>query len=371
MDVLERTPLHAAAFAGFSACINVLLSIEAEDDCLVSPLVGWKDKERETALHVACARGRMDCVLALLKGGAALNAMNDRRKTPLQCALDNRHLHIVDYLRTQDALLPAELEQVAAKVASEQSMVSRVQEDIKSGMESINCMRSEMDMENWINTKDEAGSIDMLKAIESEIKRLQLLYDEKKKDQQELIDRIDLLAFRLGEDISELIPESKKLIASADVAVLQAKTVQMEGLLNERIKQSQEWQRDMRKYIKVMGDVLIQDDPNLKVIIDSDLSKDDFTLHNGMLSLIEGHWMQMRDMFSDWVQEKDFKWTELYGRLKELWNQCHVADIERLFPSSFDPDRHTDKDYNDMAKEIARLEALYAARQSVYDMLKT
>ncbi|RCN34390.1 hypothetical protein ANCCAN_19776 [Ancylostoma caninum] len=115
-DALGQTPLHAAAFAGFTACINVLLNIEAEDDCLVSPLTGWKDKHGETALHVACARGKMDCVLALLKGGAAPNAVNDARKTCLQCATDNKHSNIAEYLRSQGALVFVELSETAARV---------------------------------------------------------------------------------------------------------------------------------------------------------------------------------------------------------------------------------------------------------------
>ncbi|KAK6767104.1 hypothetical protein RB195_026495 [Necator americanus] len=115
-DALGQTPLHAAAFAGFTACINVLLNIEAEDDCLISPLSGWKDKHGETALHVACSRGKMDCVLALLKGGAAPNAVNDARKTCLQCAIDNKHSNIAEYLRSQGALLFAELSETAARV---------------------------------------------------------------------------------------------------------------------------------------------------------------------------------------------------------------------------------------------------------------
>ncbi|PAV76475.1 hypothetical protein WR25_11619 isoform B [Diploscapter pachys] len=44
-DALGRTLLHASAFAGSSACINVLLNIEEEDGCLSKPLVGYKDKE--------------------------------------------------------------------------------------------------------------------------------------------------------------------------------------------------------------------------------------------------------------------------------------------------------------------------------------
>ncbi|VDL80424.1 unnamed protein product [Nippostrongylus brasiliensis] len=51
-DALGQTPLHAAAFAGFTACINVLLNIEAEDDCLISPLTGWKDKHGARFFHL-------------------------------------------------------------------------------------------------------------------------------------------------------------------------------------------------------------------------------------------------------------------------------------------------------------------------------
>ncbi|VDM78277.1 unnamed protein product [Strongylus vulgaris] len=58
----------------------------------------------------------MDCVLALLKGGAAPNAVNDARKTCLQCAIDNKHSNIAEYLRSQGALVFAELSETAARV---------------------------------------------------------------------------------------------------------------------------------------------------------------------------------------------------------------------------------------------------------------
>ncbi|KHJ89909.1 hypothetical protein OESDEN_10257 [Oesophagostomum dentatum] len=96
--------------------MSFFFQIEAEDDCLISPLTGWKDKHGETALHVACARGKMDCVLALLKGGAAPNAVNDARKTSLQSALDNKHGHIAEYLRSQGGLVYSELSETAARV---------------------------------------------------------------------------------------------------------------------------------------------------------------------------------------------------------------------------------------------------------------
>ncbi|EFP00697.1 CRE-MLT-4 protein [Caenorhabditis remanei] len=48
-DNFGRTALHAAANAGSSACINVLLNIEQEDNFLSFPLVGWLDINGETA----------------------------------------------------------------------------------------------------------------------------------------------------------------------------------------------------------------------------------------------------------------------------------------------------------------------------------
>ncbi|CAI4222737.1 unnamed protein product [Auanema sp. JU1783] len=111
-DALGRTPLHAAAFAGSAACINMMLGIEAEDDCLSSPLIGWKDNDGETALHVACERGHMACVLSLLKGGAAINALNKRGLTPLECAQE--HKAIRDHLQAQRAMTRDELVKEAA-----------------------------------------------------------------------------------------------------------------------------------------------------------------------------------------------------------------------------------------------------------------
>lgn len=47
--------------------------------------------------------------------------------------------------------------------------------------------------------------------------------------------------------------------------------------------------------------------------------------------------LQLREMYSEHVQEKEFRWMELHTRLVELWELCHVADIERMIPCSYDP----------------------------------
>ncbi|CAI5451382.1 unnamed protein product [Caenorhabditis angaria] len=115
IDALGRTPLHAAAYAGFSACINVMLNIEQEDNFLKSPLVGWRDQDGKTALHEACIAGKIDCVLSLLKGGSAINAIDYDEKTPLDCAIQFKHKMISDHLKSLDALTFMELRDTAAR----------------------------------------------------------------------------------------------------------------------------------------------------------------------------------------------------------------------------------------------------------------
>ncbi|GMT12526.1 hypothetical protein PFISCL1PPCAC_3823, partial [Pristionchus fissidentatus] len=82
-DDFRRTLLHAAAYAGYSACISTMLLIEEEEGYpLINQLVHWKDTEGETALHVACAEGKTDCVITLCSsmvhalGGADKNALS-------------------------------------------------------------------------------------------------------------------------------------------------------------------------------------------------------------------------------------------------------------------------------------------------------
>uniref|UniRef100_A0A1I7U4F5 ANK_REP_REGION domain-containing protein n=1 Tax=Caenorhabditis tropicalis TaxID=1561998 RepID=A0A1I7U4F5_9PELO len=119
-DNFQRTALHAAANAGSSACINVLLNIEQEDIFLSAPLVGWLDINGETALHEACLAGKFDCVLSLLKGGSGINAFGRLQRTPLDCAMNpadgTPNKIIVEHLRAENALTHAELKDTAARV---------------------------------------------------------------------------------------------------------------------------------------------------------------------------------------------------------------------------------------------------------------
>ncbi|CAE7756337.1 ANKRD53, partial [Symbiodinium pilosum] len=57
-----QTPLHLAAWKGFSDCVRALLKAGAGKDA--------QKENGQTPLHVAAARGSLECVNALLMAGA-------------------------------------------------------------------------------------------------------------------------------------------------------------------------------------------------------------------------------------------------------------------------------------------------------------
>ncbi|KAK6044066.1 hypothetical protein COOONC_18429 [Cooperia oncophora] len=101
----------------------------------------------------------------------------------------------------------------------------------------------------------------------------------------------------------------------------------------------------------------------------ADFASEDTSISESTVSAMEGYYEQLREMYTEYVQEREFRWLELYTRLSELWDTCHVADIERLIPPSYNPEKHTDKDFDKISTEISRLESLYAARKDVFDVL--
>ncbi|CAJ0608877.1 unnamed protein product [Cylicocyclus nassatus] len=240
-------------------------------------------------------------------------------------------------------------------VASEENMVAAVGTDIENGLNKIDRMRSQLKMEPWENTEAPPGSIELaepvfpyvchffmsvickpklyvgkpvvkLKSIEKELKKLTPLYETRKREQDQLLEQLTQLLNRLG--IDDEIVTDENVSSSLD-----------------------------------------PDDENLQVIFKLDFTKEDVCFSETMMGSIETYHAQLKEMYCEHVQEKEFRWTELHAQLTELWDHCHVADIERTIPASYDPESHTEKDFEEMSNEICRLKCLYEARKEVCDVL--
>ncbi|EYC35625.1 hypothetical protein Y032_1010g3383 [Ancylostoma ceylanicum] len=160
----------------------------------------------------------------------------------------------------------------------------------------------------------------------------------------------------------------KELLPTEKVRALEARRLRYNDMLQKRVRQASKWQKDMKKFAAVVGRSVDADDENIQTILNLDFTKD-VCLSESMMNSIESCYTQLYEMYSEHVQEKEFRWMELHTRLAELWELCHVADIERMIPSSYDPEKHTEKDFERITTEISRLECLYEARKEVFDIL--
>ncbi|KJH46312.1 hypothetical protein DICVIV_07617 [Dictyocaulus viviparus] len=259
-------------------------------------------------------------------------------------------------------------------VASEEDMVLAVATDIENGLPRINKMRSQLGMEQWRNNVAPPGSIQLvsLKSIEEEIKNLRPLYEMRQKEQNDLIDQLNQIAVRLGfEEETAIIENEDELLPIERVRALDARRLELECMLQKRIQQVKSWKKDIEKYLLKVGGSGLEEDPNLRTVLQVDFEKEEICLSEAMMNTIEEYHDRFHEMYREHVQENEFRWLELYTKLSELWEACHIADIERVIPSCYDPDKHSEKDFLRISTEITRLESLYAARKEVFEVLTT
>ncbi|KAK6038256.1 hypothetical protein COOONC_24239, partial [Cooperia oncophora] len=200
---------------------------------------------------------------------------------------------------------------------------------------------------------------------------LRPIFDKRLEEQRQLIELVDHLTFRLGiEDDDSSIPrDTDELIPEDKMKAVDARRIELEAVLHKRLKKVQNWQKEMNKFVGKLGRDTITDDENILTLMAVDFASEDTSISESTVSAMEGYYEQLREMYTEYVQEREFRWLELYTRLSELWDTCHVADIERLIPPSYNPEKHTDKDFDKISTEISRLESLYAARKDVFDVL--
>ena len=86
----DREDLFNAASVGNTQQISKLLSQGLD--------VNISNRERETALHMAAARGHYDAVILLVKNGAWVNAPTVKNWVPLHHAVRFSHPNIVNFL---------------------------------------------------------------------------------------------------------------------------------------------------------------------------------------------------------------------------------------------------------------------------------
>ena len=96
-DPEGRTPLHLAAFFGYSATVHKLLEQQADFNA--------RDNSQRTPGHWSAYKGHMEVIKMLMEFGADINARDTEGRTMLRMAVIGRQTAIEALLRGHGAIL--------------------------------------------------------------------------------------------------------------------------------------------------------------------------------------------------------------------------------------------------------------------------
>jgi hypothetical protein len=94
-DAEGKTPLHWAAFYGYTATVRQMLQQGAEVDA--------RDEQGRTPAHWCAFKGHLSTIKALTDAGADLNARDNEGRTVLKMAVIGKKDDVEAYLRGRGA----------------------------------------------------------------------------------------------------------------------------------------------------------------------------------------------------------------------------------------------------------------------------
>lgn len=252
-------------------------------------------------------------------------------------------------------------------VDSETEMVKGVHSKIDQYSEVIRDYRAQMGMDKWMGCREKAGSLSMYKVVEAEMNTLKVQYEEKKRDQAELVEKLDRLALRIGEDINAILPETKELLPPAQIGLLVARANEMEHILNERVRQVTDWQHEVKDKLERMDmGTNTSNEEVLQILLNSDIADDEMALSESTIEAFKEVVDSINSRFESFVADLEFAYIEKMVRLTELWYLCCVPEQEQLFAREFNSKKHGRSDIRQIENEVDRLEKLYETRKNVY-----
>ncbi|XP_013402582.1 ankyrin repeat, SAM and basic leucine zipper domain-containing protein 1-like [Lingula anatina] len=158
------TPLHWAAFFGFTQCVRLLLQHGADTN--IQTENGW------TSLYIAAKRGHTQCVQLLLQHGADTSIQAEERKTPRMVAEDEDHAAVVELFRRfeipdiQRFVLTRALERLAELLDSAEYTIIN-QTNLSTNFPEVSQFQKVQELKDWVNKNNYKNIRDLRVGLQS------------------------------------------------------------------------------------------------------------------------------------------------------------------------------------------------------------
>lgn len=265
-------------------------------------------------------------------------------------------------------------------------MVHDLKVSIREDLRNVNKMRNELELEAFQRPPEiKDGSIALMRHLQSEVKKLEGEFQKRHEDQKNLIEKICVLKKRLASyfefdyeihSVSSLLFVSNQIFQSqlfpvASFQKYEASCKEMENQLRERYTRVEQLQTDMKQW-KVAEKVAeyIKGDVDLRELLEKNVDSDDFIFSEQVLEVLQAYHQELQPLYTSWLEEIEFRWTEKHQQLEELWEKCLVAPADRFFSAHFEPNSHSEENLRQMTEECERLEKKYTSCRTVFDLVE-
>ncbi|KAF1769286.1 hypothetical protein GCK72_001102 [Caenorhabditis remanei] len=257
-------------------------------------------------------------------------------------------------------------------LAGEKDMVSSLRLSISEDMKNVRKMRSELEMNEYQRPDDiKEGSIALRRNLQQEVKNLETEFQKRHEDQKNLIEKIHRLKRRLDSDfdfeyeIHTLFPMSAFQKYTEDCR-------EMEELLSQRWHRIEQLQTEMKQWRSMANNVAeyIKEDKELKDILDRNIDSEDFIFSDEIVDALESYYNDLKPLYTHWLEDIEFRWTEEFEKLYDLWEKCMVPRGERRYLATFEPSINSEKILEQLKDERKRLDKKYKSCKVVYELVE-
>ncbi|KAM3721717.1 Protein regulator of cytokinesis [Dirofilaria immitis] len=252
-------------------------------------------------------------------------------------------------------------------IADEEEMVEGIQGGIEEMNKQVEDLCKELHLPLIGRTHMKPGSLALYRSLHQDVGRLRSLKDDRLQGQKKLIEELAKLAVQTGEEIEDL-PSCTVVCDDMAIARLQDRVSHLNELLTERMENCKRWQMDMKRWYKQMGNTPLKELGKTFIVLD--LESEELVWDKHFLNEFESAFDEVKAEYNEWIEQACFDYTETLLRLNELWDLCHIPDVERNIVREFNPSIHTVHDIQQAKEQVKSLENFLADRAEVYKKMK-